>query len=130
MLHSVKTGQPAGEKVTGMPVFEYLASDPELLGDLQQRDDRVQRRRSFPAALKAYDFSGIGTLVDVAGGHGHVLTSILREYPSMRGVLFDLEHVIAGAGPLTRSVGRGRSRRHRVGRLLQGGARRVATPTS
>jgi len=54
----------------------------------------------MPAVLKAYDFSGIGTLVDVAGGHGHVLTSVLREYPQMRGVLFDLEHVIAGSGPL------------------------------
>jgi hypothetical protein len=52
-----------------------------------------------PATLKAYDFSGIETLVDVAGGHGHVLMSILREYPRMRGVLFDIDHVIAGAVP-------------------------------
>jgi len=29
-----------------------------------------------------------------------VLTSILRKYPAMRGVLFDLDHVVAGAGPL------------------------------
>jgi hypothetical protein len=28
-----------------------------------------------------------------------VLTSVLSRYPSMRGVLFDVEHVIAGAGP-------------------------------
>jgi hypothetical protein len=50
-----------------------------------------------PAVLEAYDFSGIGTLVDVAGGHGMLLASILRKYPSMRGILFDAEHVIAGA---------------------------------
>ena len=39
-------------------------------------------------------------LVDVAGGHGHVLTAVLRQYPAMRGVLFDLDHVIAGAAPI------------------------------
>jgi hypothetical protein len=49
-----------------------------------------------PAMLQAYDFSGIGTLVDIAGGHGMILASILRQYPAMRGILFDLEHVLAG----------------------------------
>ena len=29
-LHSVTTGQPAVEKVTGMPVFEYFAREPKL----------------------------------------------------------------------------------------------------
>jgi len=57
--------------------------------------------------LAAYDFTGIGTLVDVAGGHGQVLTSILGKYPEMRGVLFYLEHVIAGAGPLLQASGVG-----------------------
>src|SRR5581483_9910756 len=60
-----------------------------------------------PAVLEAYDFSGIGTLVDVAGGHGAVLTSVLARYPSMRGVLFDVEHVIAGAAPLIAASGVG-----------------------
>ena len=76
-LHSVKTGQPAVEKVTGMPVFEYFAQEPKLSSVF----NNAMTSWSGPtvaAALKAYDFSGIGTLVDVAGGHGHVLTSILR----------------------------------------------------
>ena len=49
----------------------------------------------MPAALEAYDFSGIDTLVDVAGGHGEVLMTILKQYPTMKGVLADLEHVAA-----------------------------------
>jgi hypothetical protein len=103
-LHSVKTGRPAAEKVTGMPVFEYFAREPRLSAVF----NNAMTSWSGPtvaAALKAYDFSGIQTLVDVAGGHGHVLTSILRQYPSMRGVLFDLEHVIEGAAPLLASSG-------------------------
>ena len=47
----------------------------------------------------------IRVLVDVAGGHGRVLTSILQRYPAMRGVLFDQEHVIAGSGPLIADSG-------------------------
>jgi len=58
-----------------------------------------------PAVLDAYDFAGIGTMVDVAGGHGQLLMSILRKYPDMQGVLFDMDHVIAGAIPRIRAAG-------------------------
>ena len=58
-----------------------------------------------PTALEVYDFSGIGTLVDVAGGHGMVLTSILKSYPTMHGILFDLPHVVAGAAPVIDAAG-------------------------
>lgn len=104
MLHSIRTGQPAVEKVTGMPVFEYFARETRLSAVF----NNAMTSWSVPtvaAALKAYDFSGIRMLVDVAGGHGHVLTSVLRQYPAMRGVLFDLEHVIAGAAPLIAAAG-------------------------
>jgi hypothetical protein len=47
----------------------------------------------------------VQTLVDVAGGHGFVLGSILQKYPTMRGILFDVERVIAGAPPLLESLG-------------------------
>jgi hypothetical protein len=103
-LHSVTTGQPAVEKVTGMPVFEYFAREPKLSAVF----NNAMTSWSGPtvdAALAAYDFSGITVLVDVAGGHGHVLTSVLRKYPAMRGVLFDLDHVIAGAAPLIAAAG-------------------------
>jgi hypothetical protein len=69
------------------------------------------------AALEVHDFSGIDTLVDVAGGHGQVLMSILKKYPSMRGVLSDVDHVIAGAVPRIREGG-------------SSGAPGGATPTS
>jgi hypothetical protein len=50
-----------------------------------------------PAVLDAYDFSGIGVLVDIAGGHGRLLASILDRYPLMRGVLVGEDHTIDGA---------------------------------
>jgi len=103
-LHSVQTGQPAAEKVVGMPLFEYLATTPQWSTSFNNAMTAFSAN-VMPAVLKAYDFSGIGTLVDVAGGHGHVLTSVLRDYRQMRGVLFDLEHVIAGSGPLLAASG-------------------------
>jgi hypothetical protein len=47
----------------------------------------------------AYDFAGINTIVDVGGGHGGLITSILTRYPNMRGILFDAPVVIEGAKP-------------------------------
>ena len=93
---AVKTGEPIGDKVVGMPVFEYLQRNPELGARFNNAMTNFSAGVA-PAVLQAYDFSGIGTLVDVAGGHGMLLASILRQYPSMRGILFDAGHVIAGA---------------------------------
>ena len=104
MMHSVMTGQPAADKAVGMPVFEYFQRDRELS---EVFNDAMTAFSAFvvPAALEAYDFSGINLLVDVAGGHGQVLTSILQKHPQMRGILFDVEHVIAGAVPRLEQAG-------------------------
>jgi hypothetical protein len=100
LMHSVKTGEPAIEHLHHAPVFEVFA-----------KEENAEEARVFnaamtsfsaqviPAVLETYDFSGIGTLMDVAGGHGFVLTSILLRYPKMRGMLFDLEQVVDGARP-------------------------------
>jgi hypothetical protein len=103
-MHSVQTGESAVEKAVGIPVFEYFPRNPEL-SEIFNNAMTSFSAAVIPAALDAFDFSGIGTLVDVAGGHGHVLTSILQRYPGMRGVLFDLDHVIAGAVPRIRQLG-------------------------
>ena len=52
---------------------------------------------AIKAVIEAYDFSRIETLVDIAGGHGRLLTAILEVNPTVKGVLFDMPHVIAGA---------------------------------
>jgi hypothetical protein len=55
-------------------------------------------------AVRAYDFAPFGTIVDVGGGHGAILAAVLTDHANARGVLFDLPHVIAGAGaPLKRA---------------------------
>jgi len=103
-LHSLRTGQPAVEQTVGVPVFEYFPKHPEE-SEIFNNAMTMFSAMVIPAVLEVFDFSGIGTLVDVAGGHGRLLTSILQKYPSMRGVLFDLEHVLAGARAAIDSLG-------------------------
>jgi hypothetical protein len=47
--------------------------------------------------LAAYDFGALRTIVDVGGGQGALIASILTRYASLRGVLFDIPAVIEGA---------------------------------
>ena len=49
------------------------------------------------AVLLAYDFSKIRTLVDVGGGRGQFLRTVLQANPQMTGIVFDEESVIEGA---------------------------------
>ncbi len=96
LLYSLATGKPGAEKVAGEPLFQYFPKHPEF-AELFNDAMTSFSASLVPAVLDAYDFSGISTLVDIAGGHGMLLTSVLQRYPSMRGVLFDLEHVVAGS---------------------------------
>ena len=104
-MHSVKTGESAVPVTTGGDgPFEHFAKNAELSKIF---NDAMTGFSSFvvPAVLEAYDFSGIGTLVDIAGGHGALLSAILQKHPSMKGILFDLDHVIAGARPKIEAQG-------------------------
>jgi hypothetical protein len=103
-MHSVETGKPAVEKTFGSGAFEYFAQNPEL-SEIFNDAMTGMSATVIPAVLEAYDFSGIKVVVDVAGGHGAVLTAILAKYPAMRGILLDVDHVIAGARPRIASLG-------------------------
>jgi hypothetical protein len=96
LSHSAQTGRPAFESIYGKAYFDYLAENPapaEVFNDAM-----TSLSASVSAAVvSAYDFSGITKLVDVGGGHGLLLASILEKYPQMSGVLFDAPSVIEGA---------------------------------
>src|SRR5262249_48702924 len=106
MMHSLETGETVAEKVYGMPCFEYLEKNREISEIFNEAMTEFSTA-AVPAALEAYDFGYLNgkTLVDVAGGHGKVLTEILAKYPEIRGKLFDLEHVVNGAKPRIESMG-------------------------
>ena len=96
LLHSVRTGQTVPQHLYGVDEWEYLARHPEDAAVFNEAMT-ANTRQQIPAILEAYDFSGIDSLVDIAGGHGALLAAVLRVYPQMYGVLFDQPHVVEGA---------------------------------
>jgi hypothetical protein len=96
LLHSVRTGEIAFEQAFKMPVWEFFATHPDnarIFNDAMSG----MTAQAEQALHAAYDFSGIKTIVDVGGGHGGLITSILERNPDMRGILFDSPQVIEGA---------------------------------
>jgi O-methyltransferase domain len=96
LLYSVQTGKTGFGKAFGAEIFDWLPHHPEeaaMFSDLMVGFHGPETA----AVATAYDFSGFGTIVDVGGATGNMLTTILGRYPGPRGVVFDLPHNQAGA---------------------------------
>lgn len=93
---SVRTGKTARELAGQSAAFEFLDANPEEAAIFNTAMAQFTRRVAA-AAVQAYDFSAIATMVDVGGGYGQLLATILRANPKMRGVVFDMEHAAEGA---------------------------------
>lgn len=87
--HSVRTGLPSFEKVFGKPRFDWLADHPDEAA-LFQHAMIALGQGANEAVAAAYDFGPFARVVDVGGGHGQLLSEILKRYPHLSGVLFDL----------------------------------------
>ena len=96
LLHSVQTGETAFNHMYGQGTFDFFAKNREaaVLFDAWQAAGTASGAK---AVAGAYDFSGVRSVVDVGGGFGALLVEVLRRDANMKGVLFDLEHVIAEA---------------------------------
>ena len=99
MMHSVKTGETAWKKTHGAEVFDYF-NENAAEAEIFNRAMTAMSQGSAPAVVEAYDFSGIGTLADIAGGHGFLLAQILKANPNVKGILFDMPPVVASAPAL------------------------------
>ncbi|KAK1304269.1 Caffeic acid 3-O-methyltransferase [Acorus calamus] len=95
-----KVLNPAFDKAHGMTSFEYHNSDPrfnKLFSDAMNTPTLFIMKK----LLGNYKgFEGLNTLVDVGGSSGRSLKMIVSEHPSIRGINFDLPHVIEAAPPI------------------------------
>lgn len=96
LVDCVRTGQPAPKLLGEKETFEAMASDPQSAAIFYQAMVEMTRQAAG-ALIKAYDFSGVHTLLDVGGGYGVLLAAILAAYPEMSGKVFDLPHCQEGA---------------------------------
>jgi len=91
--HSVRSGEPSFSHVHGQSMFEYFTTHPESARRFDEAMVAASRLMN-DAIVEAYDWEQFGTLVDIAGGMGSTLAAILGANPGVRGVLFDLAHVV------------------------------------
>ncbi len=94
--YSLETGKSGFEKAFGMPIFDWLGLRPEDASLFSETMVGIHGGEP-PAVAAAYDFSGLGTLVDVGGATGDLLTTLLGHHPEARGILYDLPHVVSDA---------------------------------
>ena len=102
--HSIRTGAPGFDRAFGSPLFDFVMANPAV-GPLLDAGMSSFHGYETAAMLDAYDFSGVKTLADIGGGNGSLLTGALKRYPAMRGILFDLGHVVGRAQTNLRAAG-------------------------
>jgi hypothetical protein len=79
-----------------MGILDYLAQNAQA----SEIYNQVMAERAKPTAAAvcaAYDFSQINKIIDVGGGYGILITTILKANPNLHGAVFDLPSVVEGA---------------------------------
>ncbi|MER7820193.1 methyltransferase [Streptomyces sp. NPDC096153] len=107
--HSLLTGKPAFDHAYGLPYFDWLAKNPEAAQNFHQGQAGLVKMRLIP--LLEREWGPNDEVVDVGGGNGTLLISLLKENEGMRGIVFDLpqaldqtQQALANAGLTDRAV--------------------------
>lgn len=91
---AVRDGATMFDAVFGAQFFDHLADHPDRARLFDQAMNTMSMTEQGPI-VAAYDFPESGTVVDVAGGQGGFLRTVLTANPGLRGVLFDRPEVLA-----------------------------------
>ncbi|XP_048137875.1 xanthohumol 4-O-methyltransferase-like [Rhodamnia argentea] len=97
----VRTGGIAFEMAHGRKVWDFASENPEfnrLFNDGMACTSKITVRAIVEGYKEGFD--SIGSLVDVGGGIGGALAEIIKSYPHIQGINFDLPHVVATAPAL------------------------------
>jgi O-methyltransferase domain len=94
-VHSLRTGRPAFDVVFGKPLFDWLGEHPDASAAFNSAQAGLVALRLLP--LVERDWSDVGTVVDIGGGNGRLLATLLGRHRHLRGVLLDRPDVVAEA---------------------------------
>ncbi len=101
---TLRSGVPGFQHVNGTPFYEFMESHP----DEADLFDKTMVQRSWLTAvtlLKKVDFTRFSTLIDVAGGRGHLIGEVLSQFPDITATLFERPAVLPHAAPLLAEYG-------------------------
>lgn len=102
---AVRSGKDVFAGLYGKGFFDYLHSDA---GDSARVFDQAMTHSSRQSAQDLADYvdlAGVSSVVDIGGGQGHVLASLLEKDQELLGTLLDLPKVVANADPRLREGG-------------------------
>ena len=94
----LESGNSPFEAANGKDIWSYAEANPghsKLIDEAMACDARV----AVPAVIEGCPevFDGLGSLVDVGGGNGTALSMLVKAFPWIRGINFDLPRVVAVA---------------------------------
>jgi C-methyltransferase len=101
-MTTVKNGKTIHENLHNRRFFQYYADNPGYTETFDAAMSSVSALAN-PAIVGGYDFSRLGSVVDIGGGEGALLAAILHDNPGVRGTLYDRAEVMSRAqesGPL------------------------------
>lgn len=88
LLHTVKTGETAFNHLYGQGHFDFLGKNPEVSKTFNSF--MAQSAGRYRDTFESFDFAGHHLIVDVGGGHGNLLASILKSHTHLKGIVYDL----------------------------------------
>lgn len=105
LIDSIRTGEPVVPDLYGKDFFTYLREDGGDDAAVFNRAMTQSSARTSQSVAEALVTGEAKTLVDIGGGQGHLLRTLLGANPDLHGILFDLPAVIAAATPELREGG-------------------------
>jgi C-methyltransferase len=99
LVDSIRSGKSVVPVLHGTESFDYFAEYPQH-AELFNRTMTSISELTDATVVAGYDFSAYPTIVDVGGGHGPLLATILTAAPASQGVLYDLPVVVSAAPSL------------------------------
>lgn len=100
------TGKHQAVEALGCEVFEHFASHPDEGADFSRA---MSGLTTFMVAdiVRVLDTRGVSRVVDVGGAEGALARGLLAANPELRGILFDLPGIVAGAKSVVEASGLG-----------------------
>ncbi|MFF8773516.1 methyltransferase [Kitasatospora sp. NPDC015120] len=104
LLHTVRTGEPAFPQQYGVTFWEDLSADD---GRAESFDSLMGARLAVHASAVAgaYPWGRLRHLVDVGGGDGSMLITILQAHHTLHGTVLDLAGPVRRAGKAIAAAG-------------------------
>ncbi len=118
MLESIMTGKTAAHLQGVSNSFDLMARVPENV-DVFNSAMADLTRIATPNVLRAYNFDKISHLMDVGGGSGEFIGAIVKQYPLIRGTVFDLPRCAETATKHLNQIGVGDRAKFQAGDFFQ-----------